>query len=433
MKIAIAGFGVEGQSNYTYWAKDPNNEIAIADEREAGNIPNLPENVPVLTGANIFNELQDFDMVIRTAGLAPHKITTNGRVWSATNEFFAKCPAPIIGVTGSKGKGTTSSLIASMLEAAGKKVWLVGNIGIAALDVLEHIQPEDFVVYELSSFQLWDAQRSPHTAVVLMIEQEHLDVHRSMEEYVDAKANITRWQTEDDLLVYNGENQYSVHIAELSKARKISFPASDTAHVVEGEGMFKYGDQLICSVDELRIPGTHNLANAVAAIDAVWPITQDVEAIKTGLNSFKGLPHRLAYVATVHDVAYYDDSIATTPGSAIAALRAFPSQPKVIILGGSYKGSDFTELASELASQTQSTKAIVIGSEAPRIVEAFQAANFSDYEILENATAEAFTKRAAELAHPGGVVLLSPAAASFGLFKNYVDRGEQFIAAVQSL
>jgi UDP-N-acetylmuramoylalanine--D-glutamate ligase len=436
MNIAIAGFGVEGQSNYAYWAKDPSHTITIVDERPVGDIPNLPDDVPVLAGENIFSELRDFDLVIRTAGLAPHKITTNGKIWSATNEFFALCPAPIIGVTGSKGKGTTSSLIASILEAAGKKVWLVGNIGIAALDVLDQIHPDDVVVYELSSFQLWDLEKSPHIAVVLMIEQEHLDVHRDMNEYVEAKAQITRWQTEDDLLIFNDHNQYSQRIAASNdRVRKIGFPSRSQANVSLDERVFKYGDQAVSSIDDLRIPGEHNYDNAMAAINAVWPFTQDPAVIKAGLNNFKGLPHRLAYVATVNDVDYYDDSIATTPTSAIAGLRAFPDRQKVIILGGSYKGSDFSELAEELPRHD--VRAILIGAEAPRIAQALDAVHFTHYEIVtvteDEDAAQVFTRRAAELATAGSVVLLSPAAASFGLFKNYADRGDRFIAAVTAL
>lgn len=434
MKIAIAGYGVEGQENYSYWSADSSNEVTIVDERaDAGGI--YPHGASTMLGPNVFRHLDDFDMVVRTAGLAPRKITTNGKIWSATNEFFSKCPAPIIGVTGSKGKGTTSSLIASVLEAAGKKVWLVGNIGVPALSVLEEVQPDDIVVYELSSFQLWDLEKSPHTAVVLYIEQEHLDVHRDMDEYVEAKAQITRWQTADDLLVYNVSNEYSSRIAQTSKAQKVGYPSGDHAYVHMYDELFYYGNKPLCSVHELRIKGSHNIENAVAAIDAVWQYIGDREdageVIKQGFNTFHGLPHRLAYVATVNNIEYYDDSIATTPSSAIAALRAFPNQNKVIILGGSYKGSDFTELGKELANGT--ARAILIGEEARRIAEACEAAGFRNYEIMEQATAQKFTARAAELAQPGSVVLLSPASASFGLFKNYTDRGEQFIAAVQSL
>lgn len=435
MKIAIAGYGVEGQENLAYWSQDPANEVTIVDERaDAG--ATYPHGVATMLGPGVFKNLNGFDLVVRTAGLAPYKIETDGEIWSATNEFFAKCPAPIIGVTGSKGKGTTSSLIASILEAAGRKVWLVGNIGVPALSVLSQVQPDDIVVYELSSFQLWDLQRSPQVAVVLFIEHEHLDVHRNMDEYVAAKANITLHQTEDDLLIYNANNQYAERIASLSKARKVPYPSSGAAYVHMYDEMFCYGEyNALCSVNELRIPGEHNQVNALAAIDAVWPFTQDPEAIKAGLNAFHGLPHRLAFVAEVNGVRYYDDSIATTPSSAIAALQAFRTDPKVIILGGSYKGSDFSELAHELTQHH--ARALLIGDEAQRIATACEAAGFRNYEVIEGvpagAIAETVTRRSAELSQPGGVVLLSPAAASFGLFKNYVDRGEQFIAAVKSL
>jgi len=427
MKIAIVGYGVEGQENFRYWSQQPENELTIVDEKGVG--APIPEGVASIVGPDAFKQLEGFDLVIRTAGVSPSKIVTDGKVWSATNEFFEKSPAPIIGVTGSKGKGTTSSLIASILEDAGRKVWLVGNIGLPALSVLDQIKPEDIVVYELSSFQLWDLQKSPAIAVVLFIEQEHLDVHASMEEYVEAKAQITRHQTSDDILIYNAHNQYSRQIAEGSRAQLFPYPYEDAAHVVDG--WFYYGQQQLFSTDTLSIPGAHNVENALAAIDAVWPFTEDVGAMENGLSDFAGLPHRLAFVRTVNDVNYYDDSIATTPSSAIAALQAFADKSKVIILGGSSKGSDFTELAMELTQHD--VQAILIGDEAPKIAEALTAAGFTKYEIIENATAELFTKKAAELATPGGVVLLSPAAASFGLFKNYTDRGEQFIAAVNSL
>ena len=193
MNIAIAGYGIEGKANYDYWVKDPANHLTIIDERDEASIEDLPVDAATITGEAAFEKLQGFDLVIRTAGLAPHKIKTDGKVWSATNEFFAKCPAQIIGVTGSKGKGTTSSFIASILEAAGKKVWLVGNIGTPSLTILDHIQPTDVVVYELSSFQLWDLERSPHVGVVLFIETEHLDVHLNMNDYVQAKIRLLRY------------------------------------------------------------------------------------------------------------------------------------------------------------------------------------------------------------------------------------------------
>lgn len=431
MNIAIAGFGVEGQENFVYWSKDPSNTITIVDEKDTGS---FPDGIPTRLGPGVFERLHGFDMVIRTAGLAPYKIQTDGRVWSATNEFFARCSAPIIGVTGSKGKGTTASLIASILEAAGRKVWLVGNIGLPGLSVLADIKPEDIVVYELSSFQLWDIEASPHTAVVLFIEQEHLDVHRSMEEYVEAKAQITRYQTANDLLVYNADNQYSRAIAEGSTAVKVGYPSELTAHVKDG--YFYNGEQRICPVGSLRIKGRHNQDNAIAAIDAVWRYVNDPAAIEAGLANFSGLPHRLAYVATVNDVEYYDDSIATTPASAIAALQSFKDKKKWIILGGSYKGSDFTELAEELLRHD--VKAVLIGNEAERLAESLTKKGFAEFEIISEPISgqtimQTIVSKVSAEATAGSVVLLSPAAASFGLFKNYTDRGDQFIAAIKAL
>lgn len=426
MKIAIAGYGVEGASNYRYYAADTENEITIVDQHQPA--LDIPDGVLTIVGEDVFSNLYGFDRIIRTAGLSPSKIKTDGIVWSATNEFFSKCPAPIIGVTGSKGKGTTASLIAGIFRAAGKKVWLVGNIGIAPLDVLEDVSSDDIVVFELSSFQLWDIQASPQIAVVLFIEQEHLDVHEDMADYINAKANITRYQTPDDILVYNRANQYAKIIAEHSQAQTVACPSMGTAHI-ENEN-FYYGEQLLCSVDALQLIGKHNQENACAAIDAVWTMVQDPGIIEQGLRSFSGLPHRLKFVREVDGVRYYDDSIATTPSSAIAALRALDG-PKVIILGGSSKGSDFNELALELTRHD--VKALLIGAEAQRIAKSCQSVGFEDYEILHEPTAESIVQHARRVAQPGSVVLLSPASASFGLFKNYIDRGEQFVAAVEAL
>ncbi len=433
MNIAIAGYGIEGKANYDYWVKDPANHLTIIDERDETSIEDLPVDAATITGEAAFEKLQGFDLVIRTAGLAPHKIKTDGKVWSATNEFFAKCPAQIIGVTGSKGKGTTSSFIASILEAAGQKVWLVGNIGTPSLTILDHIRPTDVVVYELSSFQLWDLERSPHVGVVLFIETEHLDVHLNMNDYVQAKANIAAHQTAQDTLIYHATNEHAVEISRQTTAQVVPYPGSQTAHVRDGN--FWYGTQQLCSVDAVRLKGEHNVQNAIAAIDAAWVFTQDPAAIETGLKSFVGLPHRLAFVRTVNAVDYYDDSIATTPGSAIAALRAFPDVPKVLILGGSYKGSDFHELAVELTQHD--AQVLLIGSEAEHLEESLRAVQFANYEHIHQDESEPIMQkvinRAASIAQPGSVVLLSPAAASFGLFKNYADRGEQFIAAVNAL
>ncbi len=427
MKIAIAGYGVEGESNYTYFMGQ-GHDVTIVDERELSPL-HLPYGAPAILGKGAFEQLYGFDLVVRTAGLAPRKIKTDGKIWSATNEFFARCPAPIIGVTGSKGKGTTSSLVASILRAAGYPVHLVGNIGIPALDSLPDIKPTDMVVYELSSFQLWDAERSPEVGVVLYIEPEHLDVHKNLAEYVGAKANIARHQQVGDILIYNQVNQYAQQIARQSHGAKIPYQNDRAAHVAEDH--FWFGDRRLCSVSALKLPGAHNYDNACAAITATWRWVKDPAVIQQGLADFTGLPHRLKFVREMNEVQYYDDSIATTPGSAIAAIRAFAG-PKVLILGGSSKGAEFKELAS-IAKDGNVKAVIVIGDEASKIAKAFKKTKIPLANLGSRTTMATAVHEAARQARPGDTVILSPACASFGMFKNYADRGEQFIAAVEAL
>ena len=430
MKIAIAGYGVEGESNYRYW-NTPDNQVVIIDEKQPSHP--VPVDASLIVGEDAFAKLDGYDLIIRTAGLAPRKIKTDGKIWSATNEFFAKCPAPIIGVTGSKGKGTTSSLIASILRAAGKTVHLVGNIGVPALDVLPDITADDVVVYELSSFQLWDAERSPRIAVVLMIEPDHLDVHTDMADYIDAKAHIVRHQIAEDSVIYNANNEITAGIGRSSQAHQIPYQSRGAAHV--NDNAFYYGDQALCSVEALQLPGDHNQDNACAAIDAVlaFDATITTDAIEQGLRAFTGLPHRLKFVRTVNDVSYYDDSIATTPGSAIAAIHAFDA-PKVLILGGSEKGADYGQLVDEIIANPSIRAVIAVGNTGGRIAELLASKSATVPVIrLEEATMAEFVQAATKVAQPGDVVVLSPASASFDMFKNYSDRGDQFIACVEKL
>ena len=414
MKIVIAGFGVEGQSNLRYFReKFPEADFLVADEREK--VDNLPENVAYQTG---FSGLENADLIVRSPSLPPKKIKTSGQIWSSTNEFFANCPATIIGVTGTKGKGTTCSFISSILHAVDKTVHLVGNIGVPALDILPKIEKNDIVVYELSSFQLWDLQKSPHVAVVLMIEPDHLNVHADFNDYLAAKANIAKFQTADDYVVYNSQNEFSSSIADTSSAQKKEYP-------------FVLSDDITSAI---HLPGKHNIDNACAAILAVKSILPNVsdDEIKRGLSEFTGLPHRLKFVAEKYGVKYYDDSISTTPGSAIAALKAF-AEPKILILGGSDKGADYSELAKEIARQNMRL-IIINGANADEIMEVLREEKV-DCEIvqLNMAGMEEVAKSAKNKAQSGDVVILSPAAASFDMFKSYSDRGEQFVAAVEEL
>jgi len=414
MRIALAGFGLEGKASYDYW-NTPDNEVVIADERET--VEGLPEGVPTILGPGAFSKLADFDMVIRTPSVRPDKLVTNGKIWSTTNEFFATCPAPIIGVTGTKGKGTTSSLIASILRTAGKTVHLVGNIGTPALTELPKVQPNDIVVFELSSFQLWDVEKSPHVAVVLGIEPDHLDVHASMDEYVEAKRNIARFQGEDDIVVFNQNNEFSTKIASYSQAQHVPYPF-DISDVKSA----------------LQIPGEHNVENASAAVAAVKEYVTDPEILRRGLGAFTGLPHRIKFIREVDGVKYYDDSYSSAPSASIAALSSF-QQPEVILLGGYEKGASFADLAEKVKTLTNFKKAVLYGQTKNRIVEAFEAAGVArdKYEVLESTDFTEIVHAAAKSATTGDVVLLSPACASFDMFKNFTERGNQFIEIVEKL
>jgi UDP-N-acetylmuramoylalanine--D-glutamate ligase len=428
MRIALIGYGIENASVYRYLIKQhPQAEFTVYDEREAPGEP-LPEGVGFVGGLSAFTDI-DADLLVRTPGMSPYKIHTDTPVTSATKLFFEACRLPIIGVTGSKGKGTTVSLIASILTAGNVGNWVVGNIGNPALDMLGSESSADVVVYELSSFQLWDLAQSPGTAVVLMIEPEHLDVHKDLDDYINAKANIARWQKQGDRLIYKVGNEYAERIARLSPGKVTAYPDSDRAHI-EADS-FYYGATKLGPISDLPLPGRHNVDNAVAAIDAAWPYVNDPATIMNGLRAFTGLPHRLKFVAEHDAVTYYDDSIATTPGSAIAAIHAF-EQPKILILGGSSKGADFHELGRLIASDTV-RHAVLIGDEAPALETALRDAGFTDFTTLREPSMDTIVACARDHAQTGDVVILSPACASFGLFRNYSDRGDQFICAVNGL
>lgn len=426
MKVAIAGYGAEGESNYHYYSSR-GDDVTIIDEQSTPSRP-LPDGAKAVLGEGSFEQLAEYDLVVRTAGLNPHKLASSDNVWSATNEFFAQCPAPIIGVTGTKGKGTTCSLITSILRASGYKVHLVGNIGTPALSVLNEISPSDVVVYELSSFQLWDIQKSPHVAVVLMIEPDHLDVHADLDEYINAKANIARHQSSDDIVLYHPTNDSSARIAQASGGVRLRYAIADDNQVyVKGES-FCVRDEVICDVSAVQLPGRHNLENACAAISAVLPFVTNLDYVEAGLREFTGLPHRLKFVREVNGVAYYDDSIATTPGSAIAALRSFDAG-KVIILGGSDKGADYGEIIDEC--KNVNARVIAIGKTGERIEQLCHERGVEVTRVLGRM--DEVVAAAQHHASSGEVVILSPASASFDQYKSYADRGEQFIMAVEAL
>lgn len=438
MRIAIAGFGLEGKSNLAYFSKRfPEAEITIFDERESLDEP--LGNVKKVLGKDAFSKVKDFDLVVRTAGLPLQKISQTKNITSSTQEFFNRCPAPIIGVTGSKGKGTTCGFIASILRQyfasnSERKLHLVGNIGTPALEVLPSISRQDFVVYELSSFQLWDLNKSPQIAVMTLIEPDHLDVHTSFAEYVNAKLNIFRYQAPTDKAVFNDQDETVKKLVQpiIAETRAEVKPFMNNKFIHIQQGYFYHGEQRICPTGVVKLLGQHNLQNAAAAISAVWDIIDsDKVAIEKGLASFTGLPHRLQFVGEVQGVKYYDDSIATTPGSVIAAMKSF-SQPKILIVGGHDKGGDYHELG-KLAENHAVKLVLAIGSNGKKVKQQIEQSSAVKVELLTAKQMSEIVSKASEFACSGDVVILSPAAASFDMFESYSDRGEQFTNAVRAL
>lgn len=444
MKIALIGFGLEAKSAYDYFNSiDQNNTFEIYDENPKSKIE-LPNGVKFFGDFHDFSKIQA-DLIVRTPAVNPRRLPKNAKITSVTNLFFEKCPAPIIGVTGSKGKGTVSSFIAEILRAAGLRVHLVGNIGLPALNELSKIQKDDAVIYELSSFQLWDVQKSPHIAILNNLEVDHLDVHDGFEDYVVAKMNIAKNQTENDFFIFNVENSIVLknveNLKNQLKAELQPFQDYNLAHIQEN--YFLWGDEVLFETDILKIPGEHNQKNACAAMIATFDFLREkgfeIEEIfdfwREGLSKFTGLPHRLKFIREFEGVRFYDDSIATTPGSAIAALNSF-EKPKILILGGSNKGADLSELIEKISKMPEQElrKVILMGAESSKLAQKLIQAGFERFINLGQETnMQEVVKTAFENAQSGDVVILSPAHASFDMFKSYVDRGKQFIENVNLL
>jgi len=284
------------------------------------------------------------------------------------------------------------------------------------------------VVLELSNFQLYSLTYSPHIAVCLMIVPEHMDWHPNMTDYAESKANLFRHQKAEDIAIYFADNEYSTKIANYSPGKKIPFYRQPGAYVDDAKVMID-GSEII-DISEIKLLGEHNLQNICAAVTAVWQVAPDRDPIRSVLSTFSGLEHRLEFAGEVDGVKYIDDSFGTSPDTAIVAMKAF-EQPKIMIFGGSDKGADFTQLAQAVRNSNV-RHAIVIGQITDKITGALSAVGYTSLTTGLGSMAEIVNK-ARELAQPGDVVLLSTGAASFGMFKNYKDRGEQFKQAVQAL
>ena len=449
-KIAVLGVGVEGMALINF-LKEHGAQITIYDQKEEtehdeNTLSKIKElGLPVLFGAKTFPNLSSFNIIFRSPGIKhTHEAIAEARkhgaiVTSQTQLFFDLCPCPIIGITGTKGKGTTSSLIYEMLKEEGYSAYLGGNIGTPPISFLNLLTPESKVILEMSSFQLQDLSSSPHVAVMLMTTSEHLDYHKDVYEYIDAKRNIFRYQKSGDYAIVNRDypasNESDIYteakIYRVSRVQDVDqgcFVKNNAIYIkINGK------DQKVIDTKDILLPGKHNLENVCAAIAASMLSGAKTKAIVTVLKTFKGLEHRLELFKTVNGVRYYDDSFSTTPETAIAAIEAF-TEPEILILGGSSKNSDFTELGKTI-DHAKNIKAIVVGGmEWIRIKETISKQALSKIKIIEGSkNMHEMVEIATKEASLGDIVLLSPACASFDMFKSYKHRGEEFKKSVLAL
>jgi len=373
------------------------------------------------------------DLLFRTPGMHPNHpaieaLRSRGaKVTSEMEVFFEVCPCNLIAVTGSDGKTTTTTLVSEMLKAAGKTVWLGGNIGTPLLPLVRQMRPEDFAVVELSSFQLMDMQRSPSRALITNLAPNHLDVHKDMEEYVEAKKNIFQFQDEGGLLVLNHDNALTDGFTGNGITRK--FSRQGDAHVCLKDGTICRGGETVLDVGDILIPGVHNVENYMAAIALVEGLVSD-EAIRHVAKNFGGVEHRIELVRIKDGVRFYNDSIASSPSRTIAGLRSFPE--KVILIAGGYdKHIPYDVLGPEICAHVK--KLFLCGATAKLIREAVENCEGEQPEIVDCGDFENAVRTAAAAAESGDVVLMSPASASFDQFKNFMVRGECFKKIVKEL
>ena len=374
------------------------------------------------------------DIVFRTPGMHPHNpalLALRERGAEVTSEmevFFEACPCRILAVTGSDGKTTTTTLISEMLKADGKQVWLGGNIGTPLLPLVMQMQETDFAVVELSSFQLMDMRRSPDRAVITNLAPNHLDVHKDMQEYVDAKKNIFAFQKPGDLLILNADNAITAELIGPGETRFFSRQGKES-HVRLEDGIIFRGGEKVLDTGDILLPGVHNIENYMAAIAAVEGLVSD-EAIRSVAKNFGGVEHRIELVRVKDGVRFYNDSIASSPSRTIAGLRSF-KDPVILIAGGYDKHIPYDVLGPEICEHVK--KLFLCGATAAKIREAVENCDGEKPEMVDCGDFESAVRAAAAAAESGDVVLMSPASASFDQFKNFMVRGECFKKIIKEL
>jgi UDP-N-acetylmuramoylalanine--D-glutamate ligase len=424
-KILILGFGREGIDTFNFLRKAyPQKPIGIADKAnrrqlssKAKNIIKKDKKLKLYLGKDYLNSLKRYEVIIRSPGVAPKTIKTfltkRQRLTSQAGIFFEECPGEIIGVTGTKGKSTTASLIYEILKKNGIKAKLAGNIGKPMLSMLGSARKDTYYVLELSSHQLLDLKKSPHIAVLLNIFPEHLDYYEGFTDYANSKARITRYQTKEDFLIFNPDNEPVKKIAAKSRARKISLAS------------------VRLPKRKFLLKGKFNLYNIRAAVAAARLVGLNNREIFEAVEKFKPLPHRLEYVGKYKGIIFYNDALSTIPEATLAALETLGNSVQTIFLGGFDRGLEFGNLVGKILNEP--IKNIILFPETgERIWREMLKQTEKNEDLLKKHKVflvqgmEDAVKLAYEFTDRGKVCLLSTASPSFGLFRDYREKGELF-------
>jgi UDP-N-acetylmuramoylalanine--D-glutamate ligase len=452
--VLILGFGTEGQTTYEFLRKRwPEKLLSIADQRNikeySEDLVRRLENDPAVQlnfGSRYLDSLDPYscEVIIKTPGI-PASVQAIARarqcgciLTSHSQIFLDNYPKDrIIGVTGTKGKSTTASLIHHILMHGGLRSELVGNIGQPPLMLIDVVPEGTFFVHEFSSHQLAEVETSPQIAVLLNIVPEHLDYYDSFDTYVSAKENITRFQTPEDFLVFNADYPVPEAIAARAKAQLRAFSAEHAAsgcYVMDGTIVHQglTGGEVIMPVSEIPLLGRFNVQNVLAATATASLCNVPATVIRDAVRSFTALPHRLERIGTYNHITFYDDSIATVPEATLAALEALGSGVQTLVLGGHERHLDFNDFGARLPASIRTV--ILFPPTGERIWKAIE--SLSKHPLPEAffvSQMEDAVKIAYERTAPGGICLLSPASPSFGTFRNYKDRGDSFKAFVRKL
>ncbi len=442
--ILILGFGVEGRSTYKLIRRlcpDMNLVIADADEKLANFEITLNDTkCSFKIGENYLEDLIDFDLIIKSPGISLKNISIcdTSKFTSHTELFFRFFRDQIVGITGTKGKSTTSSLIFYVLKQYTANCILVGNIGTPPFEMIDSIDNETLIVYELSSHQLEQTHISPHIAILLNLYQEHLDHYQSFEKYQEAKFNVTLNQQNEDYFIYNADD---VLIDQWIKKKNLkrnyipyslSFGSDRICFIRNSDLFYSIGKpEIISNTIELsNLQGEHNLLNIMAAVCASKIIGVPNEIIREAIKSFKPLDHRIEYVGVFNDIVFYNDSISTIPEATIAAIKAL-KVVDTVILGGFDRGIYYDDLI-DFIQKSEVRNIVFIDKAGQRMLEIYNSKKYSGKFIFCTNTFIDAVAHAKEMTAKNKICLLSPAAASYGMFKNFAERGATFKQLVKS-